>query len=115
VCSCHASLCTNLLLQDYIKQLREFAAAQKFDKKQQQGLMQFAAFVKAAYDEIGVAALDLTMPYDQAAILTENLAYMQSSLQLTELTLHLASEPNCPGGERVVSGVSPGHPALVLE
>eukprot|EP00953_Heterococcus_sp_UTEX-ZZ885_P015015 8475-Heterococcus_DN1.PRE.1 len=74
--------------------------------------MQFAAFVKAAYDEIGVAALDLTMPYDQAAILTENLSYMQSSLQLTELTLHLASEPSCPGGERVVSGVSPGHPAL---
>jgi hypothetical protein len=101
--------------QDYIKQLREFAAAQKFDKKQQQGLMQFATFVKSAYDETVVAALVLTMPYDQAAILTENLAYMQSSLQLTELTLHNANETSCPGLENFVSGVSFGHPALVLE
>jgi hypothetical protein len=73
-CDC-ISVHTLLLLpqQDY-KQLREFAAAQKFDKKQQQGLMQFATFVKSGHDETVVPALDLTMPYDQAAILTENIA-----------------------------------------
>ena len=48
-----------------MKKLRDFGSAKGFDKKQQEGLMQFAAFSKAQYDDAGLSALDITLAYDQ--------------------------------------------------
>ncbi|KAG5179721.1 leucyl-tRNA synthetase [Tribonema minus] len=98
---------------DFMAGLRAFAAQKNFDKKQQQGLMQFAAFVRAQYDEAGPSALDVTLPYDQRAVLEENLEYARSALALEVLTIHIVGEDGCPGNERLWQLTSPGHPVIV--
>ncbi|CAM9824761.1 unnamed protein product [Hapterophycus canaliculatus] len=97
---------------DVMKGLKAFAKTAGFDKKQSQAAMQFAAFVKAEYEEAGPQALEATLPFDQTAILEENMAYIRDSLALENVqVLDAAGEE---GDARRKAAAEPGRPTLFL-
>ncbi|CAM9199743.1 unnamed protein product [Ascophyllum nodosum] len=97
---------------DVIKGLKAFTAGAGFDKKQSQAAMQFAAFVKAEYEEAGPQALESTLPFDQTAILEENTAYIRDSLGVEEVRILDAEGEE--GDARKKSSAEPGRPTLYL-
>eukprot|EP00752_Nemacystus_decipiens_P004015 g3678.t1 len=97
---------------DVMKGLKAFSSAAGFDKKRSQAVMQFAAFVKAEFEEAGPQALESTLPFDQTAILEENMAYIRDSLALDNVqVLDAAGEE---GDARRKSTAEPGRPTLFL-
>lgn len=103
-----------VLPPDFIKGLRTFAAAQNFPKKQQEGLMQFAAYIKQQSDTIGPSALDTSMAYDEKAILLDSVEYIRVVLGMDTLSIHTVGEENCPGNEKSWANATPGNPVLYL-
>ncbi len=73
-------------------------------KKWAKKTMPFVQFVKARIEEFGLAALDLTLDFDEAEVLLDNLDYLTSTLQMEGVDVKFASEAN----EKIQEECRPG-------
>jgi len=96
----------------FMKDLKGWSASNVSDKKKIKLVMQFASFMKREVDDVGEMGMDITCPFDQAAILSESLAYLKSQLNLEELTVGLVDDAELAVPERTSQNVSPGKPVL---
>lgn len=76
--------------------------------------LKFAAYVRDDFKDRGAEALELTLPYDQKAVLLDNLDYVLKSVGLEELSIFNLSEPNVPGPDNKKKGVLPAKPEIAL-
>ena len=67
--------------------------------------MPFVQFVKARIEELGLAALDLTLDFDEAEVLEDNLEYLLSTLQMEGVEIKFASDAN----EKIQEECRPGE------
>ena len=105
---------SNEFTATFMKDLKVWTG-EKFagDKKQIKFAMQFASFQKNEVNEVGAAALETQMPFDQMAIMQSNLTYIRSQLQIPDLDVIKAEEtPDLP--DRISEQVTPGKPYLWL-
>lgn len=58
----------------------------------------------------GLNALNLTMDYDEMHVLSENLTYLTSTLDLEGLTLKLSSDPSAD--DKIQEQCCPGKPFI---
>jgi len=77
----------------------------KFMKK----VMPFVAFMKERVSTVGMSALDTSLPWDETAVLSSNLDYLLSSLELEGIDLAWASDLGDKGDE-----VRPGTPFITF-
>ena len=112
----HGQYDGNVFSDSLMKDLKDWTATSFSDKKLVKFAMQFASFIKKEVDEVGVAAMDLSLPFDQKAILEGSAMYLKAQLGLTEvLVLSLDDKDatkNVP--DRVAENVTPGKPFLWL-
>jgi leucyl-tRNA synthetase len=97
----------------FMKDVKAWTGTNISDKKMIKFTMQFASFVKKEVEDVGAAAMDIQLPYDQKSILSVSERYIKSQLNVTELDIiklddGMASEVP----ERVAENVSPGKPYL---
>lgn len=79
-------------------------------KKWAKKTMPFVQFVKARIEEFGLAALDLTLDFDEAEVLLDNLDYLTSTLQMEGVDVKFASEAN----EKIQEECRPGTPFILF-
>lgn len=100
-----------------MKDLKEWTTQQFTDKKMIQVAIKFASFVQAEVQDVGEAALDVQVPFDQQETLMQNVAYIQSQLSGVTTTIDIikvgseeATAQELP--DRVIENVTPGKPSL---
>jgi leucyl-tRNA synthetase len=100
--------------ESFMKDLKDWSATAVADKKMVKFTMQFASFRKKEVEDVGETALDIRLPFDQKAIMTESLSYMKSQLNLTELDVISLGQDEAEVPERITENVEPGKPHLWL-
>lgn len=98
----------------FMEDLKDWSGAAIADKKMIKLTMQFASFRKKEVDDVGETALDIRLPFDQKAIMTESLSYIKSQLNLAELDIIKLGEDEADVPERIAENVEPGKPYLWL-
>jgi leucyl-tRNA synthetase len=61
----------------FLADLKDWSSTHITDKKLIKAVMQFASFRKKEVEDVGATAMDIQFPFDQAAIITECLSYIQ--------------------------------------
>jgi leucyl-tRNA synthetase len=101
----------------FMNDMKTWASEKIEDKKMTKLCMQFASFAKKEVDEVGAAALDVQLPFDQKAVLSECLKYIQVQLDLPEvdiIALDVDSEAASVVPASKVESTTPGKPQLYL-
>lgn len=99
----------------FMKDLKGKAGDFVDDKKMIKLVMQFVSFVKNEVGEVGSAAMETTLPFDQMEILKGSEAYIKTQLGIKELTFaKLGSDDEISKEipDRIVGSVLPGKPSL---
>ena len=95
----------------FMKDLKDWTAATIKDKQMIKLVMQFASFMKNEAVEVGAVAMDIQLPFDQAAILEGSLKYMKSQLNIPELDIvKLGTAEGIP--DKISEQTTPGKPYL---
>ena len=97
----------------FMKDLKGWAGQNAGDKKLIKFIMQFAVFMKNETSEVGKVALDIQLPFDQAAVLEGSMRYIKSQLNIEEMDI-LKSETAEGIPDRITDQVTPGKPYLWL-
>ena len=87
------------------------------DKKLVKVVMQFASFTKKEVEEVGLIAMETSLPFDQEFIILESLKYIKSQLNfdnLNVINLSVGTELSHQVPERFAESVVPGKPGLWL-
>jgi len=79
-------------------------------KKYMKKVMPFVQMMREKVDKIGVKALQLTVDFNEIDILTENMPYLMSTLDVTALTI----EYNDKADEKIKEECCPGAPFIVF-
>lgn len=98
-----------------MKNLKEWTGANTKDKKMIKFAMQFGSFAKEEAMDVGEAALDVQLPFDQKDILSENISYIKSQINVPEINIVKIGDGSDAAAEvpdRMVENVSPGKPSL---
>jgi leucyl-tRNA synthetase len=96
----------------FMKDLKGWIAETVSDKKLMKFIMQFASFMKNEAREVGVVALDIHMPFDQAAIFEGSMQYIKSQLNIKELEILKLDGAAAEVPDRIAEQVAPGKPFL---
>jgi leucyl-tRNA synthetase len=99
----------------FMKELKGWAAENAEDKRMIKLTMQFVSFVKKEVEEVGPAAMDTTLPFDQLEILKGSERYLKKQLVIEDLDFIRVGGDDDAGEEipeRIVENVSPGKPHL---
>jgi leucyl-tRNA synthetase len=102
----------------FMTDLKGWASLNIQDKKLSKVCMQFASFAKKETDEVGTVALDVQLPFDQRAIISECLKYIQVQLDLPEadiINLDVDKEAASVVPSTKVEATTPGKPQLFLQ
>ncbi|KAH9133181.1 hypothetical protein LEN26_007144, partial [Aphanomyces euteiches] len=85
-------------------------------KKMTKNVMQFASFVKADAELRGQEAIELSMPYDQKAVLESNKLYLLKTLELQEiLFFYVDGGVSIEGSDpKKIEVAAPGKPTIYL-
>lgn len=90
-------------------------------KKYMKKVMPFVAMIKENMEKNGPRVLDLQLEFDEQAVLTENIVYLTSSLELEHIEVKFASEAEdkvredcCPGKPLNVFRTEPGVPVSLV-
>lgn len=97
----------------FMKELKTWAGA-NMEKKMIKFTMQFASFVKKEAEEVGAAALEVQLPFDQKSILEVSIAYIKAQINVAELDVIKLWEAGTPDNvpPKMVENVTPGKPSL---
>ncbi|KAF8060524.1 leucine--tRNA ligase [Scenedesmus sp. PABB004] len=86
------------------------------EKALKQLAMPFAKYKMEEAARGGAAVLDVTLPFDEAQLLRDNLSYLLRSLNLQELTVCSSSDPDAAAAAAAagvaLGGACPGQPAF---
>ena len=82
----------------------------KGNKKIIKAAMQFVGFMANEYTKKGIGALDLTLPFDEQKLLTDNLDYVKKVVELEDLVLVDAATPEAAEAN-LSNPAEPGKPA----
>lgn len=97
----------------FIEDLKGWTSQNISDKKQVKFAMQFASFRKREVEEVGEAAMDIQLPFDQKETFVASLAYLKAQLSVADLDVLVLSEAtDVPS--KVADQVEPGTPVLWL-
>lgn len=99
----------------FMKDLKVWTGANVSDKKQIKFTMQFVSFIKKEVEDVGPAAMDTSLPFDQMATLKGSERYIKKQLGLEEIgfvKLGADDEAAKEVPDRVVENVTPGKPYL---
>ncbi|XP_063236573.1 leucine--tRNA ligase, cytoplasmic [Bacillus rossius redtenbacheri] len=77
-------------------------------KKYMKRVMPFVQATREKLEEVGPAALNLSLDYDERGVLAENLVYLENTLDLENIDLKYASE----GPEKISEECRPGRPLI---
>ncbi|KAJ8867849.1 hypothetical protein PR048_031654 [Dryococelus australis] len=77
-------------------------------KKYMKRVMPFVQATREKLEEIGLAALNLTLDYNEFNVLAENLIYLENTLDVENIDLKYASE----GPEKISEECRPGRPLI---
>ena len=87
-------------------------------KAQTKAIMQFASFMHDYADEIGLDALDDTLPFDQTDVLLESKTYLENSLlpnaKLSIDIFDLSKNDASPGPDKKKTLADPGKPSIFI-
>jgi len=72
----------------------------------------FAAFKRDEAATISASALDSTVRFDEVALLKEHISLLKQKLDLTDISVSLATEPQAPAHETSASIAQPGAPSM---
>ena len=98
----------------FIQDLKNWCSSTVTDKSLVKSIMKFASFRKSEVEDVGETALDVRLPFDQKAILSDSLSYIVSQLSLAEVDIiELGGDEN-DVPERISENVEPGKPYLWL-
>lgn len=97
----------------FMKDLKTWAGENVSDKKLVKFTMQFVAFMKNEVAEVGPVALDVQLPFDQAAVLEGCMDYLKAQLDLKDVDV-VKGEGDAGIPEKVLDLATPGTPALWL-
>lgn len=106
---------TNSFPDSFMKDLKGWATENAEDKKMIKFTMQFVSFVKKEVEEVGPAAMDTHLPFDQFEILEGSERYIKKQLNIEDLNFVKIGGDDDAGKEfpeRVTENVSPGKPYL---
>lgn len=98
--------------ESFMKDLKEWSTTAVSDKKMVKLTMQFVSFRKKEVEDVGITALDIRLPFDQKAILSESLNYIQSQLSLESIDIVKLGEDPVEVPDRIIENVEPGKPYL---
>jgi len=98
---------------DFMKQLKSHSGSLP-DKKLIKFMMQFASFTKKEVEEVGPAAMDLVLPFDQKAVLVGSENYLKSQLNFKEVDFIKLDDAEASAGvpDRMKEIVIPGKAHL---
>ena len=99
----------------FMKDLKGKAGDFVDDKKMIKLVMQFVSYVRDEVKEVGPAAMETTLPFDQMEILKGSEEYIKTQLGIQELTFgKLDSDDEIVKDvpDRIVGSVLPGKPSL---
>ena len=99
----------------FMKDLKDWAGENFSDKKLIKVAMQFVSFVKKEVEDVGVAAMDTSLPFDQMEILRGSEQYIKTQLNMANLNfVKLGGDDEAAKEvpDRVVENVTPGKPYL---
>jgi len=86
--------------------------------KEAKNVMQFCSFIHDYATEIGLDALDDSLPFDQKDVLDESREYLANSIiagvTIVVEVVDLAKFPDAPGPDKKKQLASPGKPSLYL-
>ncbi|CAJ1381610.1 unnamed protein product [Effrenium voratum] len=71
----------------------------------------FAAFKRDEAAAFGVSALDASLPFDELALIKENVAYLQQKLQVS-VEVRAADSPASPEHQDAATNAQPGKPGI---
>lgn len=106
---------TDSFPDSFMKDLKDWSANKVEDKKMMKFTMQFVSFVKKEVEEVGPAAMDTTLPFDQMEILKGSDRYIKKQLDIEDLDFIKIGEGEESGKDvpdRIVENVTPGKPYL---
>ena len=99
----------------FMKDLKGWTGTNVEDKKLIKLSMQFASFVKREAEDVGPMAMDVQLPFDQKAILSEALEFIKKQVNVTELDIiKLGVDDTADVPDKLASNVMPGKPHLWL-
>ncbi|KAF0686771.1 Aste57867_21434 [Aphanomyces stellatus] len=101
---------------DFMAQLKGLLNDHDDLKKMTKNVMQFASFIKADAELRGHEAIELSMPFDQKAVLESNKLYLLKSLELTDITFfYVDGHATVDGGDaKKIEVAAPGKPTIYL-
>jgi leucyl-tRNA synthetase len=110
---------TNLFNSAFMTELKAWSAEKAAeDKKLVKLIMQFASFVKKEVEDVGTAAMDVSLPFDQCSILKESTRYILVQLNLESANIINLNKQDDPSAsavpEKISENVTPGKPYLWL-
>ena len=89
------------------------------DKKLKKNIMQFAAFMRDEAKELGKDALDPSVPFSQAELLTSSIDYLKKQLSMNEVSVYDCSNvealDDIPGSLNKKTACLPFNPTIALE
>lgn len=99
----------------FMKDLKVWTGENVSDKKQIKFTMQFVSFVKKEVEDVGPAAMDTSLPFDQMEMFKGSERYIKKQLGLEEISfvkLGGDDEEAKDVPDRIVELVTPGKPHL---
>ena len=98
----------------FMKDLKTWAGQNVTDKKLVKLTMQFASFRKRETEDVGEAAMDVRLPFDQEATFAASMSYMKSQLGIEELELAKLGDGASEEVKKakIADNVEPGKPQL---
>jgi leucyl-tRNA synthetase len=109
----HAQASGGKFPETFMADLKTWASSLP-DKKMVSNVMQFVSFVKKEVEEVGLSAMDFTMPYDQSSILRDSMAYIKLGLNVEKLEIVNINKDALPEGctDKQTSTAGPGKPGF---
>lgn len=80
-------------------------------KKYMKKAMPFAEARKQIISQLGEEAFNLTLPFDEAKVLEENMAYLRNSLDIQEVTI---SDPSLSDDPKIIEDCCPSRPIITF-
>lgn len=89
--------------------------AAKGSKRQKKNIMSFASARKKEAEANGAGGLTLeALPFDESALLTENLAYIAATLNVKSVEVYVSTDEGIPDPAGRAEGAEPGTPAMYV-
>lgn len=98
----------------FMKDLKVWSGKNVSDKKMIKFVMQFASFRKKEVEDVGEAAMDIHLPFDQKSIFVQSMNYVKSQLNINDLDIIKMGEDETEVPQKVSEQVEPGQPGLWL-